>query len=147
MTDNFVTAIITEWEGWTILFSPQEQHCGESEAAYFETSLSLDVAGRLLPAEDGHIPHLEIHLDVGEMGDTKELIRKWWEWLSAAVLMLASNLIHMGQPKLPTGINNFFEEEKKYKIQKILITLTFSDITGKIQSLRLFPFVLRLPLR
>ncbi len=46
---------------------------------FYETSLSLDVAGRitsLLSAENFDHLNVEIHLDVGEAGDTKELIRE-----------------------------------------------------------------------
>ncbi|HHT46184.1 MAG TPA: hypothetical protein GX004_02675 [Firmicutes bacterium] len=79
----FVTAIIIHrvGKGGRYYFHRKKQHFVQSlrQRIFFETSLSLDVAGRFtaLLSEDGHAHlNVEIHLDVGEMGDTKELIRE-----------------------------------------------------------------------
>ena len=79
----FVTAIIIHrvGKGGRYFFHRKKQHFVQSlrQRIFFETSLSLDVAGRFtaLLSEDGHAHlNVEIHLDVGEMGDTKELIRE-----------------------------------------------------------------------
>ena len=79
----FVTAIIIHrvGKGGRYYFHLKKQHFVQSlrQRIFFETSLSLDVAGRFtaLLSEDGHAHlNVEIHLDVGEMGDTKELIRE-----------------------------------------------------------------------
>ena len=79
----FVTAIIIHrvGKGGRYYFHRKKQHFVQSlrQRIFFETSFSLDVAGRFtaLLSEDGHAHlNVEIHLDVGEMGDTKELIRE-----------------------------------------------------------------------
>ncbi len=79
----FVTAIIIHrvGKGARYFFRRQKHHYMESlrQRIYYETFLSLEVATMVTAklAENGH-PHLnmEIHLDVGEKGDTKELIRE-----------------------------------------------------------------------
>ena len=79
----FVTAIIAHrvGKGGRYFYRRKKQYFVQSlrQRIFFETSLSLDVAGRFsaLLAENGHAHlNVEIHLDVGEMGDTKELIRE-----------------------------------------------------------------------
>jgi uncharacterized protein len=80
---TFVTAIIIHrvGKGGRYFFYRKKQNFIQSlrQRIFFETSLSLDVASRLtgLLSEDGYAHlNVEIHLDVGEKGDTKELIRE-----------------------------------------------------------------------
>jgi uncharacterized protein len=80
---TFVTAIIIHrvGKGGRYFFYREKRRFLESlrQRIFFEASLSLDVAGRFseLLSENGHAHlNVEIHLDVGEMGDTKELIRE-----------------------------------------------------------------------
>lgn len=80
---TFVTAVIVHrvGKGGRYFFKREIQHYLESlrQRIFFETSLSLDVASRFsaLLAKNGHAHlNVEIHLDVGEKGDTKELIRE-----------------------------------------------------------------------
>ncbi len=79
----FVTAIIIHrvGKGGRYFFQRTKQRHLESlrQRIYFETSLSLEVASRFagMLAENGHADlNVEIHLDVGERGDTKELIKE-----------------------------------------------------------------------
>ncbi len=79
----FVTAVIVHrvGKGGRYFFRREKQRYLESlrQRIFFETSLSLDVASQFsaLLAENGHsLLNVEIHLDVGERGDTKELIRE-----------------------------------------------------------------------
>ena len=80
---TFVTAIIIHrvGKGGRYFFYREKRRFLESlrQRIFFEASLSLDVAGRFsaLLSENGHADlNVEIHLDVGEAGDTKELIRE-----------------------------------------------------------------------
>lgn len=80
---TFVTAIIIHrvGKGGRYFFFREKRRYLESlrQRIFFEASLSLDVAGRFsaLLSENGHAQlNVEIHLDVGESGDTKELIRE-----------------------------------------------------------------------
>ena len=79
----FVTAIIVHrvGKGGRYFFHRERQKHLESlrQRIFYETSMSLDVAGRFaaLLAENGHADlNVEIHMDVGEKGDTKGLIRE-----------------------------------------------------------------------
>jgi uncharacterized protein len=80
---TFVTAVIIHrvGKGGRYFFNRKKQKFVQSlrQRIFFETSLSLDVASRFtsLLSENGHaFLNVEIHLDVGEKGDTKELIRE-----------------------------------------------------------------------
>ncbi len=80
---TFVTAVIIHrvGKGGRYFFYREKRRFLESlrQRIFFEASLSLDVAGRFsaLLSENGHAQlNVEIHLDVGEAGDTKELIRE-----------------------------------------------------------------------
>lgn len=80
---TFVTAVIIHrvGKGGRYYFYREQRRFLESlrQRIFFEASLSLDVAGRFssLLAENGYAQlDVEIHLDVGEAGDTKELIRE-----------------------------------------------------------------------
>ncbi|HAP31591.1 MAG TPA: hypothetical protein DCQ14_00835 [Firmicutes bacterium] len=80
---TFVAAIIIHrvGKGGRYYFYREQRRFLESlrQRIFFEASLSLDVAGRFsaLLAENGYAQlDVEIHLDVGEAGDTKELIRE-----------------------------------------------------------------------
>lgn len=79
----FVTAIIVHrvGKGARYFYRKQWQRYMESlrQRIYYETFLSLEVATLMTAklAENGHARlNIEIHLDVGEQGDTKELIRE-----------------------------------------------------------------------
>jgi len=79
----FVTAVIVHrvGKGGRYFFRREKHRYMESlrQRIFFETSLSLDVASQFtgMLAENGHSQlNVEIHLDVGEKGDTKELIRE-----------------------------------------------------------------------
>ncbi|RJX26110.1 MAG: hypothetical protein C4554_06305 [Dethiobacter sp.] len=79
----FVTAVIIHrvGKGGRYFYYREKHYFLQSlrQRIFYETSLSLDVAGRftnLLSAEDHNRLNVEIHLDVGEVGDTKELIRE-----------------------------------------------------------------------
>lgn len=79
----FVTAIIIHrvGKGARYFYRRQKQRYMESlrQRIYYETFLSLEVATLVTAklAENGHSRlNMEIHLDVGEKGDTKELIRE-----------------------------------------------------------------------
>lgn len=79
----FVTAIIIHrvGKGARYFFRRQKQRYMESlrQRIYYETFLSLEIATLVTAklAENGHVRlNVEIHLDVGEHGDTKELIRE-----------------------------------------------------------------------
>lgn len=79
----FVTAIIIHrvGKGARYFFRRQRHRYMESlrQRIYYETFLSLEVATLVTAklAQNGHARlNIEIHLDVGEKGDTKELIRE-----------------------------------------------------------------------
>jgi len=79
----FVTAIIIHrvGKGARYFFRRQKQRHMESlrQRIYYETYLSLEVATMVAAklAANGHSRlNIEIHLDVGEKGDTKEMIRE-----------------------------------------------------------------------
>lgn len=80
---TFVTAVIIHrvGKGGRYFYYREKHFFVQSlrQRIFYETSLSLDVAGRitsLLSAENFDNLNVEIHLDVGEAGDTKELIRE-----------------------------------------------------------------------
>ena len=80
---TFVTAIIVHrvGKGGRFFFCRKKQRYLQSlrQRIFFETSLSLEVAGRFtgLLSENGYAHlNVEIHLDVGEKGDTRELIKE-----------------------------------------------------------------------
>ncbi len=79
----FVTAIIVHrvGKGARYFFRKQKHHYMESlhQRIYYETFLSLEVATRLSGklAENGYGPlNVEVHLDVGEKGETRHIIRE-----------------------------------------------------------------------
>lgn len=79
----FVTAVIIhrEGKGARYYYSKEKQCTARSlrQRIFFETSRSLSVASRLAEklAENGHSDlDVEIHLDIGEHGPSKELIRE-----------------------------------------------------------------------
>lgn len=80
---NFVTAIIVyrEGKGARYYYSKEKERVNRSlrQRIFYETSRSLGVASRLAEklAKNGYADlNVEIHLDVGENGKTKELIRE-----------------------------------------------------------------------
>lgn len=79
----FVTAIIIHrvGKGARYFFQKQKHRYMESlrQRIYYETCLSLEVASRLSGklAENGYSAmNVEIHLDVGEKGETRDIIRE-----------------------------------------------------------------------
>lgn len=79
----FVTAIVIHrvGKGGRYFFQKQRQPFMASlrQRIYYETFLSLEVASRLTEklAKNGHAElNVEIHLDVGEKGDTREIIKE-----------------------------------------------------------------------
>ena len=79
----FVTAIIAHriGKGGRFYLHKQKTRYMESlrQRIYYETFLSLEVATRLTEklAENGHCEmNVEIHLDVGERGETREIIKE-----------------------------------------------------------------------
>lgn len=79
----FVTAIIVhrEGKGARYYYARDKEQVSRSlrQRIYYETSRSLGVASLLTAklAENGYSDlNIEIHLDVGENGETKELIRE-----------------------------------------------------------------------
>lgn len=79
----FVTAIIVHrvGKGGRFYFHKQKNRYMESlrQRIYYETFLSLEVASRLTEklAENGYSDmNIEIHLDVGEKGETREIIKE-----------------------------------------------------------------------
>ncbi len=79
----FVTAIIAHrvGKGGRFYFHKKKTRYMESlrQRIYYETFLSLEVATRLTEklAENGHSDmNIEIHLDVGEKGETREIIKE-----------------------------------------------------------------------
>ncbi len=79
----FVTAIIVHrvGKGGRFYFHKQKTRYMESlrQRIYYETFLSLEVATRLTEklAENGYSDmNVEIHLDVGEKGETREIIKE-----------------------------------------------------------------------
>ena len=80
---TFVTAIIVHrvGKGGRYFYHRERHYFVQSlrQRIFYETSMSLDVAGRLnnlLSAGSREHLNVEIHLDVGEVGETKELIRE-----------------------------------------------------------------------
>ncbi|MEW5785096.1 MAG: ribonuclease H-like YkuK family protein [Bacillota bacterium] len=79
----FVTAIIAHHigQGGRFFFQKQTTRYMESlrQRIYYETFLSLEVATRLTEkmAENGNCElNVEIHLDVGEKGETRDIIKE-----------------------------------------------------------------------
>jgi Uncharacterized protein conserved in bacteria len=79
----FVTAIIVhrEGKGARYYYTREKEHIGRSlrQRIYYETARSLGVASLLASklAENGYADlNVEIHLDVGENGQTRDLIRE-----------------------------------------------------------------------
>ncbi|MBS4023280.1 MAG: ribonuclease H-like YkuK family protein [Dethiobacter sp.] len=79
----FVTAIIIHrvGKGARYFYKRQKHRYMESlrQRIYYETFLSLEVAASMaakLAANGNSRLNIEIHLDVGEKGDTKEMIRE-----------------------------------------------------------------------
>lgn len=80
---TFVTAIVIHrvGKGGRYYFQKQKRHYMESlrQRIYYEAFLSLDVASRLTGklVENGHSElNIEIHLDVGEKGETRDIIKE-----------------------------------------------------------------------
>ncbi len=80
---TFVTAIVIHrvGKGGRYYFSKQKKQFMDSirQRIFYETSLSLEVASRLTEklSQNGHADlNVEIHLDVGEKGETKEIIKE-----------------------------------------------------------------------
>ena len=85
LNDNvtFVTAIIVhrQGKGGRYYFQKHKQQYLESlrHRIYFEASLSLEVASRLAEklSHSGHSEmNIEIHLDIGEKGETRDIIKE-----------------------------------------------------------------------
>jgi len=85
LNDNvtFVTAIIIHrlGKGGRYYFQKHKQQYMESlrHRIYFEASLSLEFASRLTEklSQSGHSEmNIEIHLDIGEKGETREIIKE-----------------------------------------------------------------------
>ncbi|MDI3316208.1 MAG: ribonuclease H-like YkuK family protein [Bacillota bacterium] len=79
----YVTAIVVHrrGKGGRYFYEKRVRRRSESlrQRILYEASLSLQVAGRLAEAlsENGHARmNVEIHLDIGSHGDTKDLIRE-----------------------------------------------------------------------
>lgn len=79
----FVTAVIIHrvGKGGRFYYHKQKTRYMKSlrQRIYYETFLSLDVASRLTEklAQNGHNDlNVEIHLDVGEKGETREIIKE-----------------------------------------------------------------------
>ncbi|HHV63451.1 MAG TPA: hypothetical protein GXX51_12565 [Firmicutes bacterium] len=79
----FVTAIIVHrvGKGARYYYSKEKERVGRSlrQRIFYETAKSLGLASRLAEklAQNGHSDlNVEIHLDVGENGSTKDLIRE-----------------------------------------------------------------------
>ena len=79
----FVTAIIVHriGKGGRFYYRKQRTRCMESlrQRIYYETFLSLEVAAKVTEklAENGEEElNVEIHLDVGEKGETREIIKE-----------------------------------------------------------------------
>ncbi|OWZ83648.1 ribonuclease H-like YkuK family protein [Natranaerobius trueperi] len=81
----FVTAIIVHKEGkgarYFFTKKYEDNITSLRHKIFFETSLSVEIAGEIFKKlKDSSIKeenfNLEIHLDVGESGDTKDLIRE-----------------------------------------------------------------------
>lgn len=80
---TFVTAIVIHREGKGARYyyskKQQEKIFSLRQRIFYEASLSLDAASRLtaLLAENGHADlDVEVHLDVGKAGETKDMIRE-----------------------------------------------------------------------
>ncbi|MDK2985846.1 MAG: uncharacterized protein PWQ96_1488 [Clostridia bacterium] len=79
----FVTAIIVHQVGKGAIYyyrkKSQRKITSLRQKIFFETSLSLETAGKITGrlAEKGHEElNVEIHIDIGTKGETKELIRE-----------------------------------------------------------------------
>lgn len=79
----FVTAIVVHRLGHGARYYYQRQRHRRMQSLrqriYYETSLSLSLAARLAErlSQEGMVPGgVEIHLDIGQHGETKELIRE-----------------------------------------------------------------------
>jgi len=79
----FVTAVVVHrvGKGGRFYYHKQKTHYMESlrQRIYYETFLSLDVAARLTEqlAQNGEQQlNVEIHLDVGEKGETRKIIKE-----------------------------------------------------------------------
>lgn len=79
----YVTAVVVYrvGKGGRFYYQKQKTHYMESlrQRIYYETSLSLEVASRLTEklAQNGDCQlNVEIHLDVGEKGETRDIIRE-----------------------------------------------------------------------
>lgn len=79
----FVSAIVVHRQGKGARYFYNKRYLHRfmsmKQRIFYEASLSLDVASRLtaLLAESGHNEvNIEIHLDVGRGGETKEIIRE-----------------------------------------------------------------------
>ncbi len=80
---TFVTAIVIHrvGKGGRYYFTKQKKRFMESirQRIFYETSLSLEVASRLTEnlSNNGYADlNIEIHLDIGEKGETREIIRE-----------------------------------------------------------------------
>lgn len=83
---NLVTAIVVHRKGFGGKYFWQKQKPVEvhslREKIYAETLASLDLARTFVPLLKKHLNghsarfHLEIHVDVGEFGDTREMIKE-----------------------------------------------------------------------
>ena len=79
----FVTAIVIHriGKGGRYFFHKQKKRCMGNlrQRIYYETFLSLEAATRITEklSENGHSDlNVEIHLDVGEKGETREIIKE-----------------------------------------------------------------------
>lgn len=79
----FVTAVVVHrvGKGGRFFYHKQKTHFMESlrQRIYYETFLSLEVATRLteqLAQNGGRHLNVEIHLDVGEKGETRDIIKE-----------------------------------------------------------------------
>lgn len=81
---NYVTAIIIHREGFGARYFWKKRVAGKPkvlrEKIYTETVISLEVAEHLVPTLRGAVGkvkyELEIHVDVGELGKTREMIKE-----------------------------------------------------------------------
>ncbi|HEY8552394.1 MAG TPA: ribonuclease H-like YkuK family protein [Thermaerobacter sp.] len=80
---QFVTAVVVHrlGKGARYFYQARKQRKITSlrQKIFYEASLSLSLATRLaerLAARGGTLPNVEIHLDVGMQGDTRDLIRE-----------------------------------------------------------------------
>ncbi|PZN12914.1 MAG: hypothetical protein DIU69_02115 [Bacillota bacterium] len=80
---QFITAVVVHrlGKGARYFYQARKQRKIASlrQKIFYEASLSLSLATRLaerLAARGGRLPNVEIHLDVGTQGDTRDLIRE-----------------------------------------------------------------------